>query len=99
MAWYYYLSYLAVVFCSALLVIKVGKIKIDYRRLSRALFPVFLLFVLWDVVAVELGHWHFGLQYMTGLVLYNQPIDELAFFLVIPFIYVVGWEACKKKLK
>lgn len=99
MAWYYYAAYLAVVLASALAIMKAAKLKIDLARFARAVLPVAALFMLWDVAAVSLGHWQFGLQHMIGIVIYNQPVEELAFFLVIPFIYVVIWEACKKFVK
>lgn len=92
----YYLVYLLVVFFSALLIKAVGKIDIDFRRALYAIIPVLVIFVAWDIIATELGHWEFGLDYMLGIVIINQPIEELAFFLVVPLFHIVVWEAIKK---
>jgi len=97
-AWFYYIGYLAVVLASALLIANFAKVKINAGRFLKALLPVFVVFVLWDVVAVALGHWQFGLQHMLGVVIYNQPIEEIAFFAVVPLFYVVVWETVKKKI-
>jgi lycopene cyclase domain-containing protein len=92
----YYLIYLIVVFLSALLIKQVGGIKLSFRRALMAILPVLLIFVAWDVLATELGHWSFGLDKMLGIVVLNQPLEELAFFLVIPLFYIVVWEAIRK---
>jgi lycopene cyclase domain-containing protein len=96
--WFYYSAYLVLVFFSSVLISKVACLEISTKRFLRALFPVFVIFVLWDVVAVERGHWKFGLQYMTGIVIWNQPLEELFFFVVIPYFYVVIWEVVKRNL-
>ncbi|MCX8198124.1 MAG: lycopene cyclase domain-containing protein [Candidatus Micrarchaeota archaeon] len=96
MGWFYYLGYLALVLFSSLLMASALKMRISLRRFAEAVLPVFAIFVLWDIAAVERGHWSFGLDKMSGIIILNQPIEELAFFLVIPFFYVVVWEAAKK---
>ncbi|MCX8174775.1 MAG: lycopene cyclase domain-containing protein [Candidatus Micrarchaeota archaeon] len=96
MAWWYYSAYLLAVLLSSIFIARVASVKIDARRFFLSLLPVFAVFVLWDVAAVELGHWRFGLEHMAGAVIYNQPLEELAFFVVIPLFYVVVWETAKK---
>ncbi|MEM4554521.1 MAG: lycopene cyclase domain-containing protein [Candidatus Anstonellaceae archaeon] len=97
MTWYYYTLYLAFVFFSSLLIAWLAKVKIDFRRFALAVAPVALVFLAWDIFAVERGHWKFGLEYMLGIVVANQPIEEVLFFVVIPLFYVVVWEVVKKK--
>ena len=92
----YYLIYLLVVFLSTLLIKAVGRIGIDFRKALYAIAPVLAIFVAWDILATELGHWEFGLDKMLGIVIVNQPIEELAFFLVIPLFHIVVWEAIKR---
>ncbi len=93
---FYYIIYLLVVLFSAFLIKAVGRIEINYSKALGAIVPVFVIFLLWDIAATELGHWEFGLDKMLGLVVVNQPIEEIAFFLVIPFFHIVVWEALKK---
>ncbi len=92
----YYVIYLLVVLFSALLIKAVGGAKVDLRKAILAIAPVFVIFVFWDVLATELGHWEFGLDKMLGIVILNQPIEELAFFIVIPLFHIVVWETIKR---
>ena len=92
----YYLIYMLVVLASALLIAAVGKIKIDYRKALLAIAPVFAVFVAWDIFATWRGHWEFGLDKMLGILIINQPIEEIAFFIIIPLFHIVVWEAIKK---
>ncbi len=96
---FFYLIYLILVLLSTALISYVGKIRLDYKLALRAIFPVLIIFVIWDIAATELGHWSFGLDKMLGIVIVNQPVEELAFFIVIPFFYIIVWEAVKKYVK
>lgn len=65
------------------------------RSLKAVLIPGFI-FLVWDIVAVELGHWSFGKEFMAGFFILNQPIEEVLFFLVVPFFYLTVWQILKK---
>ena len=93
---YYYLVYLAVVLLSSLLIMAVGRIRIDLREALLAIIPVLMVFVAWDIFATWRGHWEFGLDKMLGIVVLNQPLEELLFFIVIPLFYLVVWETVKR---
>ncbi|MFC0674383.1 lycopene cyclase domain-containing protein [Brachybacterium hainanense] len=55
------------------------------RRLLRALAPVVLVFVAWDLLGVHRGHWWYAPGKITGITLPGGlPLEELLFFLVIP---------------
>ncbi len=68
-----------------------------YRRPARtlrALLPVVVAFYLWDVVAIHRGHWWFEERYVTGLRLPGDvPIEELAFFVVVPLCALLTYES------
>lgn len=66
------------------------------RRLFRALWPVVAIFGLWDVAATVAGHWRFNPRLTTGVELPGGvPIDELAFFTVIPVCGLLTLEAVR----
>jgi lycopene cyclase domain-containing protein len=55
----------------------------------------FLLFILWDIYAVSKGHWSFNPDYISGVRLFNLPVEEILFFTVIPFCALFSWEVVK----
>jgi len=93
---YYYLIYLAVVLLSSSLIMAVGRVRIGFRNALMAILPVLMIFVAWDIFATWRGHWEFGLDKMLGIVVLNQPVEELLFFIVVPLFYLVVWEMVKR---
>lgn len=64
------------------------------RRLAASVLPVAAMFVVWDLIAIERGHWMFSGRYTTGWVLPGGlPVEELVFFLVIPVCGLLTYEA------
>lgn len=61
-----------------------------------ALFPAILLtgafFVAWDIWFTYLGVWEFNPRYILGIYLFNLPLEELLFFVFIPFACVFIYE-------
>ncbi len=66
-----------------------------WRRLLPTLLPVFVVFTLWDVLAIRAGHWSYDPRQTTGLHLGNVPIEELLFFVVIPTCSILALEAVR----
>lgn len=65
-------------------------------RLLRALSLPVLAFVLWDAIAIARGHWMFSSRYTTGWQLpFDVPVEELAFFVVIPICALLSYESVK----
>ena len=68
-------------------------------RLLRALALPVLVFVVWDLVAIARGHWTFAERYVTGWELPGDlPVEELAFFVVIPLCALLTFEASRRTL-
>lgn len=65
-------------------------------RLLLAMIPGVVLFMIWDIYAVSEGHWWFDTKRIVGVYLPGQvPIEELAFFIVIPFASILTLEAVR----
>ncbi|MEJ7584346.1 MAG: lycopene cyclase domain-containing protein [Acidimicrobiales bacterium] len=70
-----------------------------YRRPQRLLaamgIPV-AIFCVWDVAAIARGHWRYSRRYTTGWNLpFDLPVEELAFFVVIPICGLLSLEAVR----
>jgi len=69
------------------------------RRLVRAMWIPVLLYVVWDLIAIAREHWSFNPRYVTGWeVPGGLPVEELAFFLVIPVCALLTFEASRRTL-
>jgi lycopene cyclase domain-containing protein len=57
----------------------------QWRRLLLTIVPVALLFSVFDYASISWGWWHYSQRFTTGIDLFGRlPIEEVAFFLVIP---------------
>lgn len=65
------------------------------RRLLLTLLPVVAVFVVWDVLAIRAGHWGYDPRQTTGVRFGSLPLEELAFFLVIPICSILTLEAVR----
>jgi len=61
--------------------------------------PVALAFCVYDILAIRGGWWGYDRRYVTGWeVGFGLPIEELAFFLVIPVCGILTIEAVRVRL-
>ena len=77
------------------LVLHVGVYR-QWRRLLLTLLPLAAVFVTWDVLAVRAHWWRFDAQQVLPPRLLGLPLEELAFFVVIPLCSVLGFEAVRR---
>lgn len=69
------------------------------RRLVKAMAIPVAIFVIWDVIAIARDHWGFNPAYVTGWELpLGLPVEELAFFIVIPICSLLTLEAVRRVL-
>ncbi len=66
-----------------------------WRRLVLTLLPVLVVFVSWDLLAIDAGHWGYDPTQTTGVSLGSLPLEELLFFVVIPICAVLTLEAVR----
>jgi len=68
------------------------------KNLKQAIIAIFITcipFWIWDIFAVIFGHWSFNPSFITGVYLVNLPIEEVLFFVVIPFCCLTIWAEIK----
>ena len=47
-----------------------------------------LLYIVWDFYFTSKGVWSFNDEYITGIKLYNLPVEEILFFFIVPYCCV-----------
>ncbi|MBU2940026.1 lycopene cyclase domain-containing protein [Lacinutrix sp. C3R15] len=58
-----------------------------------------LLFIVWDSIFTNIGVWGFNTDYLTGFHIGNLPIEEILFFICIPYCCVFTFFALKHIIK
>lgn len=73
--------------------------KVAFFKKWKFLFPAMLLpavfYIAWDVWFTHLGVWSFNENYISGIQLFNLPIEEVLFFFVVPFCCVFIYECIR----
>jgi lycopene cyclase domain-containing protein len=65
------------------------------RRLALTVLPVVVVFVLWDLYAIDQQHWFFDPDQTSDVLLGTLPLEELLFFVVVPLAAVMALEAVR----
>lgn len=70
------------------------------RALVVTLVPVIVLFLAWDLIGFERGHWHYVSARITGVLLPGgMPLEELLFFVIIPLCGLLTFETVRRLLR
>jgi len=67
------------------------------RRLALSVGIVAVCFSLIDAVEVYQRLWHYNPRYVTGLRISDLPIEEVAFFVVIPICSLLTYETVRRR--
>jgi lycopene cyclase domain-containing protein len=58
-----------------------------------------LVYLIWDIVATERGDWSFNEKYLLGVTIFNLPLEEVLFFITIPYAVIFLFETAKYYIK
>jgi lycopene cyclase domain-containing protein len=58
------------------------------KSLFLSIFVVSFIFIVWDVFFTKHGVWGFNSHYLLGLSLFKLPLEEILFFIVVPYACV-----------
>jgi lycopene cyclase domain-containing protein len=65
------------------------------RRLLLTILAAGTPFLLWDLHATDVGHWSFDADQTLPWRIAGLPLEEIAFFVVIPLVAVLTYEAVR----
>jgi lycopene cyclase domain-containing protein len=57
--------------------------------------PVALFFILFDSAFTRAGIWGFNSRYISGVTILNLPVEEILFFICIPFASLFTWHVLR----
>lgn len=77
--------------------------KVAFYKLWKYLFPAMfisgLFFILWDMLFTSRGVWGFNPEYITGIYILNLPLEEVLFFVCVPYSCVFIYEVFNAYVK
>ena len=72
------------------------KWKFSYYRYYKALFPSIAIvgvgYIIWDSIVTSRGDWSFNYEYLSGISIIGLPIEEILFFIVVPYSCIFIYE-------
>jgi len=71
----------------------------SWKNSLLAAFLIAVPFITWDVIFTQNGFWGFNPDYITGIYIFHLPIEEILFFIIVPFACTFIYECCKTFLK
>lgn len=73
-----------------------------YKKLpavSVSILVVSTVYIIWDVFATKAGDWAFNPKYLIGINYFGLPLEEILFFLTVPYSIIFIYETAKFYLK
>lgn len=58
------------------------------------IFPA-LIYIAWDMYFTSLGVWSFNPDFITGIYIYNLPLEEVLFFFIVPYCCLFIYECIR----
>lgn len=67
----------------------------SWKYLLPAILIVSVIFLVWDEFFTRSGVWGFNTKYTSGIRLFSLPLEEVLFFLIVPFACLFIYEVVK----
>ena len=64
----------------------------NYKPLFASIFIVGGVYIFWDILVTARGDWWFNKDYLVGIEIAGLPIEEILFFVVVPYSCIFIYE-------
>jgi len=71
----------------------------EIKSVALSTLIVSTVYIIWDVFATSRGHWSFNYDYLVGLSFLGLPLEEILFFITVPYSCLFAYEALAYFLK
>lgn len=73
--------------------------KVAFYKKWKYIFPAMLLpcllYIAWDMYFTHIGVWSFNEAYITGIKIGNLPVEEVLFFIIVPYCCLFIYECVR----
>ncbi len=69
-----------------------------FKKIPSVIFSVIIvssIYIIWDTIATSSGDWGFNPKYLNGIAFYNLPIEEILFFITVPYSCIFIYETIR----
>ena len=63
-----------------------------FRPLAASILIVGISYIVWDILVTARGDWWFEEEFLIGIEIFGLPIEEILFFIVVPFACIFIYE-------
>lgn len=63
-----------------------------FKPLAASILIVGISFIIWDAIVTYRGDWGFNKEFLVGIKLFGLPIEEILFFVAVPFACIFIYE-------
>lgn len=73
-----------------------------YKRLKAFFFSIMIVsvsYIIWDAIATIRGDWGFNDDYLLGIRLFSLPVEEILFFITVPYSCIFIYETINLYIK
>ncbi|MCX7876117.1 MAG: lycopene cyclase domain-containing protein [Melioribacteraceae bacterium] len=70
----------------------------NYSHLFLSISLVGFVFIIWDIIATIRNDWSFNTKYILGIKFFHLPLEEILFFVTVPFASIFLYETAKSYL-
>ncbi|MGQ9643522.1 MAG: lycopene cyclase domain-containing protein [Ignavibacterium sp.] len=73
-----------------------------YKKIPQLFFSILIVstaYIIWDSIATNRGDWAFSPEHLIGIYFFGLPIEEILFFITVPYSCVFIYETVKFYVK